>query len=125
MDLKPRREETPGDGREFLRTPRGLEFRVGGAPLNADAFDLTDGVIKGGTAVYQNAAGEFIPFPADITATPEAAATACLTAHSVKAAAGSKPVCGFIIKAQARRDRCTGINDAFEEATRNRILFDL
>lgn len=116
MDLTQRTEQVAGDGREFLKTTVGLEYKAAGITLKGSAF--TGAVVPGGTAVARDADGLFIPAgeagPFD---------GACLTAHAVKRS--GNPIVGAIVAASADRSRCTGVTDAFAEHVRNRINFDL
>lgn len=121
MSFKPVRVQTAGDGREFLRTPRGIQHKVNGGTLLASAF--TDKQVKGGTAVYQNAEGYFVPWPTG--AAPEGAEqTAALTAHYVDVTRGND-LCGFIVAGRPREDRCTGVTPEFIAATQGRLIFGL
>lgn len=120
MNLQPRTEPSIVDGREFLRNAVGVEYKTAGITLDRAAF--TGDRVKGGTAVYRAANGLFAPVTEATTAPIDGA---CLTAHGVPLQTGVNPVVGAITKAYARRDRCTGVTAAFEEATRNRIVFDL
>jgi len=118
MNLQPRTEKVEMDGREFLKTTTGLEYKTSGVTLDADKF--TGDYIKGGTAIVRGAGGLFVPAGAEGPFDG-----ACLTAHSVKRVAGSKPIVGAVTKCYARRDRCTGVTDAFVAEVKNRIVFDL
>lgn len=120
MDLTQRIEKVAGDGREFLKTTVGLEYKAAGITLKGSAF--TGDIVKGGTAVYRDTDGLYIPV-ATLGTAPFAGA--CLTAQSVKRTATTNPIVGAIVAASADRARCTGVNDAFAEYVRNRINFDL
>lgn len=123
MNLQPRTEKIPMDGREFLKTTTGLEYKTSGVTLDADKF--TGDYIKGGTAIMRGPGGFFVPAGDGGVEGADPIPGACLTAHSVKRVAGSKPIVGAITKCYARKDRCTGVTDAFVAEVKNRIIFDL
>lgn len=118
MDLTQRIEQVAGDGREFLKTTVGLEYKAAGITLKGSAF--TGAFVPGGTAVQRDTDGLFIPAAA---AGPYDGA--CLTAHSVNRSATTNPIVGAVVAASVDRSRCTGVTDAFAEHVRNRINFDL
>lgn len=120
MDLTQRTEKVAGDGREFLKTTVGLEYKAAGITLKGAAF--TGEVVKGGTAVYRDADGLFIPVAVGATAPFDGA---CLTAHAVKRPTSGNPIVGAIVKCSADRSRCTGVTDTFAAHVRGRINFDL
>jgi len=123
MNLQPRKEKVQMDGREFLKTTTGLEYKTAGITLDADKF--TGDYINGGTAVMRGPQGLFVPAGDGGAEGNDAIEGACLTAHSVKRVPGSKPIVGAITKCYARKDRCTGVTDAFVAEVKNRIIFDL
>lgn len=128
MDLTQRIEQVAGDGREFLKTTVGLEYKTAGITLDSAAF--TGDTVVGGTAVYRQDNGLFGPAttpPVDGAgvALPLTGRGACLTAHAVKRKEGANPIVGAIAKCYADRTRCTGVTDAFVTAAAGRINFDL
>lgn len=120
MDLTQRIEQVAGDGREFLKTTVGLEYKTAGVTLKGASF--TGDIVPGGTAVYRDADGLFIPVAPGAVAPFDGA---CLTAHAVKRPATGNPIVGAIVKCYADRTRCTGVTDAFAAHVRGRINFDL
>lgn len=124
MNLEQRTEQVGGDGREFLRSTVGLQYKTAGITLDNAAFlaAFPTGTVPGGTAVRRGANDIFVPV-AEADATFDGA---CLTAHAVKVrAAGSNPIVGAIIAGSVDRTRATGVTDAFVTAVAGRLLFDL
>lgn len=123
MNLQPRMEyfTAPTD---FLRNSVGMEFKTAGATLAAADFAgaLVDGYIPRGTAVYRGADGLYHPWGDTTAATEEGAG---LTAHDVKYIEGQNPIVGVLVAGHPRRDRTYGVNAAFEDATRGRLVFDV
>lgn len=127
MNLQPRMESftAPTD---FLRNSVGMEYKTAGATLASADFAgaLVNGYIPRGTAVYRGDDGLYHPWDTTAdTGTPATAAGAGLTSHDVKYIAGQNPIVGVLVAGHPLRERCYGVNAAFEEATRGRLVFDV
>lgn len=124
MNLQPRKEDIIVQ-REFLRNTQGMEVKTAGATLLNT--DWTDGeIVKAGTAIYIDGAGMGRKWVTDgATPTPATTTKAGLTMHDVKIRAGSNPIVGVLVAGHPREDRCTGVNQAFKDATRGRLVFEL
>jgi hypothetical protein len=125
MNLQPRREQIVGQ-REFLRNTQGMEVKTGGVTLLAS--DFTEGeYVKAGTAIYiDSTTGMGRKWVTDgATPTPATQTGAGLTMHDVKIVAGSNPIVGVLVAGHPLESRCTGVNQAFKDATKGRIVFDI
>ncbi|WP_068672284.1 hypothetical protein [Oceanobacillus sp. Castelsardo] len=123
MNLQPYKQKIVGQ-KEFLRNAVGTEYKTGGATLDASAF--SEGYVNAGTAVYLGDNGLYRPW--DVTPETGTAATAKgagLTSHDVKVIAGQNPIVGVLSAGHPIESKCTGVNDAFKEATKGRIVFDI
>lgn len=139
MNLQPHTEKVFGE-KQFLRNSVGLEYKTGGATLEADAFTdvAEDGYIKAGTAIYKNEDGFYVPWEDVEASEPEedddgepamiAAATgregAGLTANDVKLIPGSHPIVGVLIAGHPLESKCTAVTNGFKEAVRGYLRFD-
>ena len=119
MNLQPRKEKIVGQ-KEFLRNAVGTEYKTGGATLDASAFG--EGYVDAGTAVYLGEDGLYKPWGAETVATEKGAG---LTSHDVKVIAGQNPIVGVLSAGHPIESKCKGVNDAFKEATKGRIVFDI
>lgn len=120
MNLQPRREVIAGQ-KEFLRNANDLQFKTAGATLAAADFPAGQ-YVKAGTAVYKGEDGLFHPWAAD---TPATAPAAGLTTHDVKVVSGQNPIVGVLAAGHPLERKCTGVNAAFKEATKGRLVFDI
>lgn len=125
MDLNQRVESVGGDGREFLKTTVGLEYKTAGVTLDraATLAAFPDGTVPGGTAIRRGAGDLFVPVAAADVAPFDGP---CLTAHAVAVSAdGANPIVGAITAGYVDRTRATGVTDAFVTAVAGRLIFDL
>lgn len=128
MNLQPTLVDIIGQ-KEFLRNNVGLEFKTGGATLEADAFkDVTkNGYVKAGTAVYKNEDGLYVPWSdpsEDEDGNKDSREGAGLTSHDVMAREGTKPIVGIVIAGHPLESKCTGVTDAFKEEVKGYLRFD-
>lgn len=124
MNLQPRIQEVVGQA-EFLRNAVGIEYKTGGATLEASKFTdaLANGFVKAGTAVYRDGtSGLYQPWGASTLATESGAG---LTSHDVTIATGQNPIVGVVAAGHPIKEKCTGVEDTFVEATKGRIVFDI
>lgn len=124
MNLQPRTVQVVGQA-EFLRNAVGTEYKTGGATLDASAFTaaVAAGFVKAGTAVYRDSvSGLYKPWAAETAATEKGAG---LTAHDVTIATGQNPIVGVLAAGHPIKEKCTGVEDTFVEATKGRIVFDI
>lgn len=124
MNLQPYTVKVVGQA-EFLRNAVGTEYKTGGATLDASAFTdaLAAGFVKAGTAVYRDgASGLYNPW-GELTEATELGAG--LTSHDVTIATGQNPIVGVLAAGHPLENKCTGVTDAFKEATKGRIVFDI
>lgn len=124
MNLQPYTVKVVGQA-EFLRNAVGIEYKTGGATLDASAFTdaLEAGFVKAGTAVYRDSvSGLYKPWEALTEATEKGAG---LTSHDVTIKAGQNPIVGVLAAGHPLENKCTGVTDAFKEATKGRIVFDI
>lgn len=124
MNLQPTTQKIAGQ-KEFLRNSVGMEFKTGGATLDASEFsDVTeDGYVKAGTAVYLGEDGLYIPWK-DAGEEGGARDGAGLTAHDVRVASGSNPIVGVLIAGHPLESKCTGVTDGFKEEVKGYLRFD-
>lgn len=118
MNLQPTTRKLVGQ-KEFLRNSVGLEFKTAGASIDSDKFTGEDGYIKAGTAVSIGADGFYVPFD---EANPSGAG---LTAHDVQKVAGGNAIIGVLVSGHPIEDKCTGVTEAFKEATAGYLRFDV
>jgi hypothetical protein len=122
MNLQPRKGETIYGKKEFMRNAHNIEYKTAGATLDSSAFTAGQ-YVKAGTAVYKDGvSGLFVPWAGATVATEEAAA---LLADDTMIYADQNPVVGLVSGGHPREDRCTGVNAAFKEATKGRLIFDI
>lgn len=124
MNLKPRKETIVGQ-KEFLRNSVGLQFKTAGATLDGAAFAdvAVDGYVKAGTATYLGEDGLYLPWTdAGEEETREGAG---LVAHDTKLISGSNPITGILAAGHPLEKKCIGVTDAFKEATKGRLVFDI
>jgi len=119
MNLQPRTEKIFGQ-KEFLRNSVGTQYKTGGATLDGSAFG--EGYVNAGTAVYLGDNGLYQPWGEETEATAKGAG---LTSHDVKVIKGQNPIVGVLSAGHPIESKCTGVNDAFKEATKGRIIFDI
>lgn len=129
MNLKPRKETIVGQ-KEFLRNSVGLQFKTAGATLDGDAFAdvAVDGYIKAGTAVCKGPEGLYVPWSdpkTDEDGNTEVREGAGLVAHDTKLISGSNPITGILAAGHPLEKKCIGVTDAFKEATKGRLVFDI
>lgn len=125
MNLQPTTQKIVGQ-REFLRNSVGIQYKTGGATLDASAFP-TGEYVKAGTAVYLGEDGLYLPWsdPATEEGVTEVREGAGLTSHDVKVVANSNPIVGVLAAGHPLESRCTGVTEAFKEATKGRLVFDI
>jgi hypothetical protein len=125
MNLQPRKETIVGQ-REFMRNTQGMEVKTAGITLLATDFPAGE-YVKAGTAIFVDSTigmgRRWVPDGATPTAGTQTGAG--LTMHDVKVVEGSNPIVGVLVAGHPREDRCTGVNAAFKEATKGRIVFDI
>ncbi|MFD2210718.1 hypothetical protein ACFSMW_13490 [Virgibacillus halophilus] len=119
MNLQPTKQKIVGQ-KEFLRNAVGTEYKTGGATLDATAFG--EGYVDAGTAVYLGENGLYQPWGDETEATVKGAG---LTSHDVKVIGGQNPIVGVLAVGHPIESKCTGVNDAFKEAAKGRIVFDI
>lgn len=110
--------------KEFLRSTNDIQFKTGGATLDVEKFSLDDdGYIPAGTAVMKDEDGLYIPFASggEEGATTEGEG---LTASEIYGNAGNAIV-GVLIAGHPIEDKCHGVDDAFKEAVKGYLRFDV
>lgn len=107
--------------KRFMRNAIGIEYKTGGATLDASAFP--NALVKAGTAVYRDgSSGLYKPWKA-LTESTELGAG--LTSHDVEIMPNSNPIVGIVAKGHLEEFRCIGVTDTFKEAVKGRITFDI
>lgn len=121
MNLQPTTIDIVGQ-KEFLRNNVGIEFKTGGATLEADKFDdvTENGYVKAGTAVYKNDDGFYVPWDDDA----EDVEGAGLTSHDVQAREGAKPIVGIVVAGHPLEKKCVGVTDGFKDEVKGYLRFD-
>lgn len=124
MNLQPRTETIFGQ-KEFLRNSVGMEFKTGGATLDASKFgDVAEnGYVKAGTAVYLGEDGLYVPWT-DAGEEGGAREGAGLTAHDVKLVSGSNAIVGVLVAGHPLERKCTGVTDEFKQEVKGYLRFD-
>lgn len=130
MNLQPTIQKIAGQ-KEFLRNSVGMEFKTGGATLDASKFGdvAEDGYVKAGTAVYLGEEGLYVPWkdPSDGGEEGEADTVregAGLTAHDVKLVTGSNPIVGVLVAGHPLENKCIGVTDGFKQEVKGYLRFD-
>lgn len=122
MNLQPVLKKIAGK-KEFLRNTVGVEYKTGGATLDASQF--TDGeYVEAGTAVYKDAdTGLYVPW-ADTGEGGAERPGAGLTSHDVYVADGSNPIVGVVVAGHPLENKCTGVTDGFKDEVKGYLRFD-
>lgn len=128
MNLQPKMVDIVGQ-KEFMRNAVGMEFKTGGATLDADEFDdvQEDGVIKAGTAVYKNDDGLYVPWDdpsEDEEGNTDSRDGAGLTASDILFEEDTKPIVGVVVAGHPLEKKCTGVTDAFKDEVKGYLRFD-
>lgn len=121
MNLQPTKIQIAGQ-KEFLRNSVGMEFKTGGATLDASKFS-TGEYVKAGTAVYLGDEGLYVPWE-DAGEEGGAREGAGLTAHDVRVVSGSNPIVGILLSGHPLENKCTGVTDEFKEEVKGYLRFD-
>lgn len=124
MNLQPTIQKIAGQ-KEFLRNSVGMEFKTGGATLDASKFNSVaeDGYVKAGTAVYLGEEGLYVPWE-DAGEEGGAREGAGLTAHDVRLESGSNPIVGILVAGHPLERKCTGVTDGFKQEVKGYLRFD-
>lgn len=124
MNLQPRTEKIFGQ-KEFLRNSVGMEFKTGGATLDASKFSnvAENGYVKAGTAVYLGEEGLYVPWT-DAGEDGGAREGAGLTSHDVKLVTGSNPIVGVLVAGHPLENKCTGVTEEFKQEVKGYLRFD-
>ncbi len=121
MNLQPTKIQIAGQ-KEFLRNSVGMEFKTGGATLDASKFP-TGAYVKAGTAVYLGDEGLYVPWK-DAGEEGGAREGAGLTAHDVRVVSGSNPIVGILLSGHPLESKCAGVTDGFKEEVKGYLRFD-
>jgi len=123
--LQPRKETIAGQ-KEFLRNTQGMQFKTAGVTLLASDFTAGE-YVKAGTAIFIDSdtglGRRWVPGGATPTAATQTGA--CLTTHDVKVYAGQNPIVGALVAGHPLENKCTGVNQAFKDAAKGRLVFDI
>lgn len=123
MNLQPKMVDIVSQ-KEFMRNAVGMEFKTGGATLDADEFKdvKEDGFVKAGTAVYKNEDGLYVPW--EDPGEDDKREGAGLIANDVEASEGTKPIVGIVVAGHPLEDKCTGVTDDFKDEVKGYLRFD-
>jgi hypothetical protein len=126
------REETVYSEREFMKQSNMIGEKTSGVTLSSDDANVEVGQrMKAGTALYHNGT-RYTPVTDNVDdgAGGTRAVTAAdlnragLLAHDVDIVDGNN-LAGMITHGVPDESKCTGVNEAFKEATKGRLLFDM
>lgn len=128
MNLQPTTIDIVGQ-KEFLRNNVGVEFKTGGATLDADEFKdvMENGYVKAGTAVYKGSDGLYVPWSdaeTDEDGNTENREGAGLTSHDVRIASNGNPIVGVVVAGHPLEKKCTGVTDGFKDEVKGYLRFD-
>ena len=121
MSLKPKVINEFGHTPEFLRDAKYLEYTVGNPVLDASKFTEPT-TVKAGTAISRNKETGLYELVSDSTSEIVAGV---LTANEVTVQPKENEEVSAVRKASVRPERIYGITDAFKEATKGRIVYDI
>ena len=106
---------------QFLRDAKYLEYTVGNPVLDGSKFSETT-VVKAGTAISKNEETGLYELVTEGTSDIVAGV---LTATDVEVEPNENVNVGALRKASVRPELLTGVTDAFKEATKGRIVYDI
>lgn len=121
MDIKPRVINSFKGGASFLRDGVQLEYTVGNVVLDGSKFSQ-DTLVKAGTALTKNTDSGLYELVGEETTEINAGV---LTANDVVVQANESESVSALRKASVFEELTTGVTDAFKEATKGRITFDI
>jgi len=121
MSLKPKVINEFGFNPEFLRDAKYLEYTVGNPVLDASKFKEPT-TVKAGTAISRNGDTGLYELVTDSTSNIVAGV---LTANEVVVYPNENEEVSAVRKASVRPERIHGATDAFKEATKGRISYDI
>ena len=121
MAIKPKVINEFGFNPEFLRDAKNVEYTVGNPVLDGSQFSK-ETTVKAGTAIRRDKnSGLYIVVAdgdTDIVA-------GVLTANGVVAQPKENIEVPAVRKASVREERLSNVTDAFKEAVKGRIVFDI
>ena len=121
MSLKPKVINEFGHTPEFLRDAKYLEYTVGNPVLDASKFTEPT-TVKAGTAISRNNETGLYELVSESTSEIVAGV---LTANEVTVQPKENEEVSAVRKASVRPERIYGVTDAFKEATKGRIVYDI
>lgn len=121
MSLKPKVINEFGHTPEFLRDAKYLEYTVGNPVLDASKFTEPT-TVKAGTAISRSKETGLYELVSDSTSEIVAGV---LTANEVTVQPKENEEVSAVRKASVRPERIYGVTDAFKEATKGRIVYDI
>lgn len=121
MSLKPKVINEFKMTPEFLRDAKNVEYTVGNPVLDASKFSEPTPV-KAGTAISRNDETGLYELVTDSTSNIVAGV---LTSNDVVVYPEENEEVSAIRKASVRPERIHGVTDAFKDATKGRIVYDI